>query len=113
MQKKMIVLLFVGIVIEVIGTLLMGVSEGFSRILPSMLVFICYVLAVLISMVVLTEMEVGFYNAVWSGLSTTLVVLSGILFFEESINTLKLVGVIFIIAGILMLNFRREKQVVF
>ncbi|WP_042416787.1 multidrug efflux SMR transporter [Geomicrobium sp. JCM 19038] len=111
MSKKSIYLLLgIAISIEIIGTLFMELSEGFTQVIPTIIVFTFYILAVLLSIVILKYMEVGYFNAVWSGLGTVVVVILGIILFNESINALKIISLAFIVAGILLLNLGTDKK---
>lgn len=101
---KNIFLLFAAITIEVIGTLFMSQADGFTRFFPSIMVFVCYLSALVLCIYLVKELEVGFVNALWSGLGTFAVILLGIWFFNESISLLKFVGMGFVIVGVILLN---------
>jgi len=107
---KIYLLLIIAIGFEVTGTLFMGLSNGFSKVGPTIVVFSCYLIALILSIVILKKMEVGYFNAIWSGAGTVLVILLGILLFNESINFLKLFGISSIVIGILLLNLRTNKK---
>lgn len=107
---KIYLLLIIAIGFEVTGTLFMGVSDGFSKVGPTIVVFLCYLIALILSIIILKRMEIGYFNAIWSGVGTILVILLGILLFNESINFLKLLGIASIIIGILLLNLRTYKK---
>ena len=106
----MYLLLFIAIGFEITGTLFMGVSEGFSKAGPTIVVFSCYLVALILSIIILRKMEVGYFNAIWSGVGTVIVILLGVLLFNESINPLKLFGIASIIIGVLLLNLRINKK---
>ncbi|MCD2338318.1 DMT family transporter [Bacillus cereus] len=107
---KVYLLLIIAIGFEVTGTLFMGISGGFNKLQPTIMVFSCYLVALFLSVIILKKMEVGYFNAIWSGLGTVLVVLLGILFFNESINSLKFFGITCIIIGILLLNLKAKHK---
>jgi|SRR5699024_7620749 len=106
----MYVLLIIAIGFEITGTLFMGLTEGFSKVAPTIVVFSCYLIALLLSIIILKKMEVGYFNAIWSGAGTVIVNLLGILLISESINSLKLFGIASIVIGILLLNLRPSKK---
>ncbi|GAF11499.1 ethidium bromide-methyl viologen resistance protein EmrE [Bacillus sp. JCM 19046] len=101
---KKISLLFTAITIEVIGTLFMNQADGFTRLFPSIMVFVCYFSALVLCIYLVRELEVGFVNALWSGLGTFAVILLGIWFFNESVSLMKFIGMGFVVAGVVLLN---------
>lgn len=106
----LLLILIIAIGFEVTGTLSMGLSDGFSKLGPTIMVFSCYLIALILSIIIIRKMEVGYFNAIWSGVGTVIVVILGILLFNESINALKLFGITSIIIGILLLNLRTKKK---
>ena len=93
-------LLVAAIVFEVAGTTSMKLSAGFTKALPSVLLFVFYALAFGALTLTLKKMEVSFVYAIWSGLGTTLVTLIGILYFKESANIFKIASIGLIILGV-------------
>jgi len=92
--------LLLAILLEVAGTTSMKLSDGFSRLTPSVLIFIFYSLSFIFLSLSLKRLELGFAYAVWSGLGTLLVALIGILFFYEPFTFIKSISLILIIIGV-------------
>ena len=92
------------IVLEVAGTTSMKLSEGFSRFVPSVLLFIFYSASFVALTFALKKIEVSVAYAVWSGIGTTLVAAIGILYFREAVTGLKLISILLIIVGVVGLN---------
>jgi small multidrug resistance pump len=90
--------------LECIATLNLKASEGFSRILPSIVVVIGYVGSFVLLGAVLKRLDVGIVYAIWSGAGTVVVVAVGVALFGESITVSKLVGVGVIIVGVIVVN---------
>jgi small multidrug resistance pump len=97
-------LLAVAIVLEVMGTTCMKLSEGFTRLLPSVLVFVLYMVSFACMILALKKMELGIVYAIWAGLGTALIALIGIVWFQESVSLLKIVSIVFIVLGVLGLR---------
>ncbi len=97
-------LLFAAIVLEVIGTTAMKLSAGLTRLVPSVLLFACYILAFVFLALALKRIEVSVAYAVWSGLGTALIAVIGVVFFNESVNVAKIVSLALIIVGVVGLN---------
>lgn len=98
-------LLVAAIVFEVAGTTSMKLSAGFTKALPSVLLFVFYALAFGALTLTLKKMEVSFVYAIWSGLGTALVTLIGIYYFKESANIFKIASIGLIILGVVGLHF--------
>ena len=99
------ILLIVAIVLEVAGTTNMKLSEGFSKLAPSVGVIFFYALSIIALTFAVNRMDVSVAYAIWSGLGTALVSIIGLWFFQESITLTKLVGLVLIIVGVVMLHF--------
>lgn len=98
------ILLVAAILFEVAGTTSMKLSAGFTKIIPSVLIFVFYVLAFGALTLTLKKLDVSVVYAIWSGLGTALVSVIGIVFFRESVNAAKIASICLIIAGVVGLN---------
>lgn len=97
-------LLLGAIVSEVFATTMMKVSDGFSRPWPSVGMVVGYLGAFGLLTLALKSFEVGTAYALWSGIGTVLVVAIGVLALGESLNWLKVAGVVLVIGGVVLLN---------
>lgn len=98
------IILLVGIIFEVLGTVMMKYAEGFTRLIPSVLVFVFYGISLAALVFVLEKMEVGNAYAIWASAGTALIVIVGIIFFKESVSVAKIVSISLIILGIIGLE---------
>ncbi|MEH2227639.1 DMT family transporter [Nostoc sp.] len=96
--------LILAILFEVSGTTCMKLSEGFTKIVPSVLIFVFYGLCFTFLTFALKRLEVSVAYAVWAGLGTILVALIGIIWFRESATFIKLVSISLIIIGVIGIN---------
>ena len=96
--------LFLAVLSEVTGTTCMKLSEGFTRLVPSLLMFILYGLSLSCLALALKKIEVSVAYAVWSALGTALIATVGIVWFKESLNTGKIVSLSLIIVGVVGLH---------
>ncbi|MGP2442019.1 DMT family transporter [Streptomyces sp. JW3] len=98
-------LLLVGaIAAEVAGTTAMKYSEGFSRLLPSLLTVLGYIVSFSLLAQTLKTLSVGTAYAIWSGLGTAAIAAIGILFMGEGMTVAKAAGIALIIVGVVVLN---------
>ena len=92
------------IVAEVIATSALQASEGFSRLMPSLIVVVGYGLAFWLLALTLRSLPVGVAYAVWSGLGTVLIAVVGWLVFGQRLDAWAIAGMTLIVAGVLMMN---------
>ncbi len=98
------ILLVAAIVAEVGGTTCLKLSDGFSRLVPSLGVVVLYPLCFVFLAAVLKSIDVGVAYAIWSGLGTALIVTIGIVIFGEPISAIRVVSLGFIIVGVVGLQ---------
>jgi small multidrug resistance pump len=97
-------LLLAAIVFEVMGTTSMKLSRGFSRLIPSILIFVFYGISFAFTTFALRRLEISIAYAVWSGVGTALVALIGWLWFKEPLTALKVISLALIVLGVAGLN---------
>ncbi|MFN6465341.1 MAG: multidrug efflux SMR transporter [Nostoc sp. DedVER02] len=96
--------LIAAILFEVSGTTCMKLSEGFTKLVPSVLIFVFYGLCFSCLTLALKKIEVSVAYSVWAGLGTVLIALIGIIWFRESATFTKLVSITLIVAGVIGIN---------
>ncbi len=96
--------LLLAILLEVSGTTSMKLSNGFTRTLPSVLMFVFYILSFTAMALALKKIDVSLAYAVWSGLGTVVIATIGILWFKEPLNAIKIISIAIIIVGVVGLN---------
>lgn len=94
------VLLLLAILTEVVGTLALRASDGFSKLAPAALVVVGYGLSFWLMALALKQIPVGLTYAIWSGLGTALVAIGGVVAFGETMNVMKLASLMVIVAGV-------------
>ena len=99
------VLLAGAIVSEVTATVCLRLSAGFSRALPSVVVVAGYLAAfALLSQVLKRGLPVGVAYGIWSAVGVALVALVGVLFLDEALTWLQVVGLLLVMAGVAALQ---------
>lgn len=96
--------LIIAIILEVSGTISMKLSEGFSKLVPSVAMMVFYLLGLSLLAIALRRIDVSIAYAVWSGLGTALIAMVGILWFKEPATALKIISIGLIILGVFGLN---------
>lgn len=97
-------LLLLAILFEVCGTTCMKLSQGFSKLLPSILIFAFYAISFFLFTLALKGIDISIGYAVWAGLGTALITVVGIFWFREPVNSLKILSLIIVVAGVIGLN---------
>lgn len=98
------VLLAGAIAAEVGATTAMKYTEGFSRLWPSLLTVLGYVVAFALLAQTLKTVSVGTAYAIWAGVGTAAIAAIGMLFLGEGLTAAKAAGIALIIGGVVLLN---------
>ncbi len=78
--------------------------EGFTRLLPSIVVIVGYGIAFFFLSLVLKTIPVGIAYAVWSGLGIVIITVIAAILFKQIPDLPAIVGMSFIIAGVVIIN---------
>ncbi|MEV5959665.1 multidrug efflux SMR transporter [Streptomyces sp. NPDC051987] len=89
---------------EVAATTAMKYADGFSRLWPSLLTALGYVLSFLLLAKTLQTLSIGTAYAIWSGVGTAAIAVLGLLLFGEALTLVKVAGILLIVGGVVVLN---------
>lgn len=89
---------------EVVGTVFLRFTDGFTKALPSSLVVVTYALSLWLTALALRQLEISLAYAVWAGVGTAAVAVIGMAALGESVNALKLASIVLVIGGVVGLN---------
>jgi small multidrug resistance pump len=92
------------IVLEIAGTTSMKLSQGFTRPLPSVLLFLFYAASFALMTVAVKRIDMSVSYAIWSGVGTAIIALIGVFWFRESLTTVQVISIVAIIAGVVGLR---------
>ncbi|MBL3667266.1 multidrug efflux SMR transporter [Streptomyces sp. M2CJ-2] len=92
------------IVAEVGATTAMKYSDGFSRLWPSLLTLLGYVVSFSLLAQTLRTLSIGTAYAIWAGVGTAAIAAIGVLFMGEGLTAVKALGIALIIVGVVVLN---------
>lgn len=101
---KNAVFLTFAIAAEIIATSALKTSYGFTRLWPSLLTVVAYVISFYLLSQALKRMELGVVYAIWAGAGTALMALVGYWLFQESMTLVKAVSIGLIVLGVIGLN---------
>ncbi|MFF4544472.1 DMT family transporter [Streptomyces sp. NPDC001435] len=89
---------------EVAATTAMKYSDGFSRLWPSLLTALGYVLSFALLAQTLKTVSIGTAYAIWAGVGTATIAVIGLMLFGEGLSVAKVAGIVLIIGGVVVLN---------
>ena len=97
-------LLGLAIVTEVVGTVALRYSDGFTKLAPGVVVVLGYGASFWLLALVLKQLSIGTTYAVWSAAGTALIAAFGIFALGEPATALKLASLGLIVVGVIGLN---------
>ncbi|SRR5690554_69704 len=97
-------LLGAAIVLEVIGTSMLQISDRFTKLLPTLIMAVAYLGAFYLLSHVLKVMPVGIAYAIWSGVGIVLIAAVGVILFRQVLDLPGLIGIALIVLGVLVIN---------
>lgn len=97
-------LLSLAILAEAIGTTALKMSDGFTKLTPSLVVLVGYGLAFYLLSLTLKQIPVGVAYAIWSGAGIVLITLIGWVVFKQTLDLAAVFGIALIISGVLVLQ---------
>ena len=96
--------LAIAIIAEVVATSALKSSQGFTRLMPSLLVVGGYACAFYFLSLTLRTIPVGVAYAIWSGLGIALIAVAAWIFHGQRLDVPAIVGLSFILAGVLIVT---------
>ena len=97
--------LLLAIITEVVATTALKESQGFTKVMPSLIVVIGYSLTFFLLSLTLKHMSVGITYAIWSGMGILFISLIGYFRYNQSLDTPAILGMLFIGIGVFILRF--------
>jgi multidrug transporter EmrE-like cation transporter len=96
--------LAIAIASEVIATSALRAADGFTRLLPSILVVAGYALAFFFLALTLKTIPVGVAYAIWAGIGIVLISLAAYFLYGQTLDAPALIGIGLIVAGVVVIN---------
>mgnify|MGYP003951519401 FL=1 len=110
-MTKTYLFLFGAVICEVAGTMLLPVTQNFSKLLPSSILAICYMSAFYLLTFVVNKIPIAIVYATWSGLGIFSIAILGYIFYKQTLNWQTILGLFIIIAGIILVNTYSGKSI--
>jgi multidrug transporter EmrE-like cation transporter len=97
-------LLLAAIAIEGVATTALKASHGMTRLVPSVIVVVGYVVSFYLVAILLKRMDLGLVYATWSALGTAAIAIIGVVIYDDALTIWRVAGLFLIIAGVMLLN---------
>ena len=110
-MTKAYLFMFIAIFCEVAGTLLLPSTQNFTRIAPTVIAATCYLSALYCLTHVLHKIPIAIVYATWSGLGIFTIAIFGYFFFRQSLSWQVILGLFFIVVGVVLVNSFTSKIV--
>ena len=110
-MTKTYIFLFGAVICEVAGTMLLPVTQNFSKLLPSSILAICYMSAFYLLTFVVNKIPIAILYATWSGLGIVSIAILGYIFYKQTLNWQTILGLFIIIVGIILVNTYTGKSI--
>jgi small multidrug resistance pump len=101
---KTYLILMIAIFCEVGGTMLLPVSQNFTKIIPTTTLAILYLSSFYLLTFVVDKLPIAIVYATWSGLGIFTIAILGYIFFKQSLSWQAVLGLFFIVAGVVLVN---------
>ncbi|XHM78245.1 multidrug efflux SMR transporter [Mesorhizobium sp. ANAO-SY3R2] len=96
--------LIIAVAFEVVATSALKETQGFTKLLPSLVTVTGYAAAFYFLSLVLKVMPVGVVYAMWSGAGIVLITAIAWIWFRQSLDLPALLGIGLIMAGVIVIN---------
>ncbi len=101
---KTYIFLFGAILCEVAGTMLLPVSQNFTKLIPTTFLAIFYLSAFYLLTFVVNKLPIAIVYATWSGLGIFTVAILGYIFYKQTLAWQSTLGLFLIIIGVILVN---------
>ena len=110
-MTKAYIFMFIAIFCEVAGTLLLPSTQNFTKFIPTSIAAFCYLTALYCLTHVLHKIPIAIVYATWSGLGIFTIAILGYIFFKQSLNWQAILGLFFIVLGVVLVNSFSSKVI--
>ena len=96
---------------EVAGTMLLPATQNFTRLIPTSILAVCYLLAFYLLTFVVNKLPIAIVYATWSGLGIFTIAILGYIFFKQNLSWQAVLGLFFIVLGVILVNSFSSKVI--
>ena len=101
---KTYIFLIGAIFCEVAGTMLLPISQNFTKLVPTLALATFYLVAFYLLTFVVNKLPIAIVYATWSGLGVFTIAILGYVFFKQTLAWQAIVGLFLIVIGVILVN---------
>ena len=101
------------IICEVCGTMLLPVTQNFTKVTPTVFLAGFYLSAFYLLTFVVDKLPIAIVYGTWSGLGIFTIAILGYIFFKQSLSWQAILGMFFIVVGVTLVNMYSSKTIYF
>ena len=101
---KTYLILTIAIFCEVGGTMLLPVSQNFTKVIPTTILAVLYLSSFYLITFVVDKIPIAIVYATWSGLGVFTFAILGYIFFKQSLSWQAVLGLFLIVMGVVLVN---------
>lgn len=94
---------------EVAGTMLLPVSQNFTKFVPTFSLTVFYLTAFYLLTFVVNKLPIAIVYATWSGLGIFTIAILGYIFFKQTLSWQAILGLFLIVIGVVLVNVFSNK----
>ena len=99
------------ILCEVAGTMLLPISQNFTKIIPTAALSVFYLSAFYLLTFVVNKLPLAIVYATWSGLGIFTIAILSYIFFKQSLSWQAVIGLFLIVIGVILINSFTSKVI--
>lgn len=96
--------LALAIISEVVGSSFLNASNQFTKLIPSAITVVAYLLCFYFLSIALKSIPLGTAYAIWGGLGIVLTAIISVVVFKNKLDNGAIIGISLIVAGVVVLN---------
>ena len=104
-------ILLIAIICEVAGTMLLPVTQNFTKVIPTLCLTIFYLASFYLMTFVMDKLPIAIVYATWSGLGVFTIAILGYIFFKQSLSWQAILGMFLIVIGVTLVNIYSSKTI--
>ena len=104
-------ILLIAIFCEVAGTMLLPVTQNFTKVIPTFCLTVFYLTSFYLMTFVMDKLPIAIVYATWSGLGVFTIAILGYIFFKQSLAWQAILGLFLIVIGVILVNSYNIKSV--
>ena len=101
-------MLFAAIAFEVIETMLLPISQNFTKVIPTSILLMSYGISFYFLAVVSQKLPLSVVYASWSGIGIFSIAILSYIFYKQSLNWQTLSGLFLIVIGVTLVNLYKS-----